>query len=136
MLTQFVLCCEREIFFLLYMNCCWLVYWLCFLCFLCICVLVLYLLVVRAASIDGCLCLSGSLPLLSVCLCLLCFETNKYDDDDLTYFREKVDRVLHFLRLSSVVVRRTKCTRQLPSCWQLWQLFTNYNFFITGRLSN
>ena len=51
--------------------------------FLCICVLVLYLLVVRAASIDGFLCLSGSLPLLSCMLVLiLCFEANKYDDDD------------------------------------------------------
>ena len=54
-----------------------------FLCFLCSCVLVLYLLVVRAASIDGFLCLSGSLPLLSCMLVLiLCFEANKYDDDD------------------------------------------------------
>ena len=41
--------------------------------FLCICVLVLYLLVVRAASIDGCLCLSGSLPLLSCMLVLIVF---------------------------------------------------------------
>ena len=50
--------------------------WLCFssfLCFLCICVLVLYLLVVTAASIDGCLCLSGSLPLLSCMLVLIVF---------------------------------------------------------------
>jgi len=83
--TVCAVCCERGIFFLLHMNCSWLVYWLCFFLlfyvFLCICVLVLYLLVVRAASIDGCLCLSGSLPLLSVCLCLLCFEANKCDDD-------------------------------------------------------
>ena len=43
-----------------------------FLRFLCICVLVLYFSVVRSASIDGCLCLSGSLPLLSLCLCLFC----------------------------------------------------------------
>ena len=42
-------------------------------CFLCICVLVLYLLVVRAASVDGCLCLSGSLPLLSCMLVLIVF---------------------------------------------------------------
>ena len=41
--------------------------------FLCICVLVLYLLVVRAAGIDGCLCLSGSLPLLSCMLVLIVF---------------------------------------------------------------
>ena len=41
--------------------------------FLCICVLVLYLLVVRAASIDGCLCHSGSLPLLSCMLVLIVF---------------------------------------------------------------
>jgi len=41
--------------------------------FLCICVLVLYLLVVRAACIDGCLCLSGSLPLLSCMLVLIVF---------------------------------------------------------------
>ena len=54
-----------------------------FLRFLCICVLVLYFLVVRAASIDGCLCLSGSLPLLSCMLVLILrFEANKYDDDD------------------------------------------------------
>ena len=43
--------------------------------FLCICVLVLglYLLVVRAVSIDGCLCLSGRLPLLSCMLVLIVF---------------------------------------------------------------
>ena len=50
--------------------------------FSCIRVLVLDLLVVRAASIGGCLCLSGSLPLLSCMLVLICFEANKYDDDD------------------------------------------------------
>ena len=44
-----------------------------FLCFLCICVLVLYLLVVTAASIDGCLCLAGSLPLFSCMLVLIVF---------------------------------------------------------------
>ena len=77
MLTQFVLCVVNVRFvFLLHINCCRLVYWLCFfsfLCFLCICVLVLYLLLVRAASIDGCLCLSGSLPLLSCMLVLIVF---------------------------------------------------------------
>ena len=51
--------------------------------YICVGLLVLYLLVVRAASIDACLCLSGSLPLLSCMLVLiLCFEGNKYDDDD------------------------------------------------------
>ena len=51
--------------------------------YICVGLLVLYLLVVRAASIDGCLCLSDSLPLLSCMLVLiLCFEGNKYDDDD------------------------------------------------------
>jgi len=67
------------------MNCCWLVYWLCFFSFfmfLCIRVLVLYLLVVRAASIDGCLCSLAACLCFLVCLCLLCFEANKYDDDD------------------------------------------------------
>ena len=63
--------------------------------FLCICVLVLYLLDVRAASIDGCLCLSGSLPLLSRMLVLiLCFEANKYDDDD-EHDTSAVIRVIH-----------------------------------------
>jgi len=37
------------------------------------CAFVLYLLVVRAASTDGCLCLSGSLPLLSCMLVLIVF---------------------------------------------------------------
>ena len=75
MLTQFVLCVVNVRFFLLlHMNCCWLVYWLFFLLsmfFVHLCIL--YLLVVRAASIDGCLCLSGSLPLLSCMLVLIVF---------------------------------------------------------------
>ena len=51
--------------------------------FFCAFVYLYYILVVRAASIDGCLCLSGSLSLLSCMLVLiLCFEANKYDDDD------------------------------------------------------
>ena len=53
---------------------------------MCICVglLVLYHLVARAASIDGCLCLSGSLPLIFFCMLvfILSFEANIYDDDD------------------------------------------------------
>jgi len=53
-----------------------------FLCFLRICVLVLYLLVVRAAALMGvCASLAACLCFL-VCLCLLCFEANKYDNDD------------------------------------------------------
>ena len=46
----------------------------------CDCVIVLYHLVVRAASVDGCLCLSGSLPLIFLYACAY-FEANKYDDD-------------------------------------------------------
>ena len=43
---------------------------------------VLYHLVVRAASVDGCLCLSGSLPLIFFLYACAYFEANKYDDDD------------------------------------------------------
>jgi len=44
-------CCEREIFLLLHMNCCRLVYWLCF-------------------------------SFLKFFRAFVCFEANKYDDDD------------------------------------------------------
>ena len=77
MLTQFVLCVVNVRFFSsaheLLLACVLAVFFSFFICFLCICVFVLYLLVVRAASIDGCLCLSGSLPLLSCMLVLIVF---------------------------------------------------------------
>ena len=74
MLTQFVLCVVNERFFSsaheLLLACVLAVF---FNVFLCICVLVLYLLVVSAARIGGCLCLSGNLPLLSCMLMLIVF---------------------------------------------------------------
>ena len=76
MLTQFVLCVVNERFFSFFsahelLSACVMAVFFFFLYFLCICVFVLYHLVVRAVSIDGCLCLSGSLPLIFfVCLCL------------------------------------------------------------------
>ena len=79
MLTQFVLCVVNERFFSsaheLLSACVLAVFFFFFYVFLCICVLVglLYLLVVRAASIDGCLYLYGSLPLLSCMLVLIVF---------------------------------------------------------------
>jgi len=83
--TVCAVCCEREIFSFF---CTRTVVGLCtgcvflFLYFLCICVFVLYHLVVRAASVDGCLCLSGSLPLIFFLYACAYFEANKYDDDD------------------------------------------------------
>ena len=69
--------------------------------FLCICVFVLYHLVVRTASVDGCLCLSGSLPLIFLYACAY-FEANKYDDDD----DEQVDAVTRCFRWSRASVSR------------------------------
>ena len=85
MLTQFGLCAVNKIFFSsaheLLSACIMAVFFFFFNVF-CVSVYLYYIsLVVRAASIDGCLCLSGSLPLLSCMLVLiLCFEANKYDD--------------------------------------------------------
>ena len=72
----FLLCCEREILFSFFsarelLSACVLAVFLFFNIFLCICVFVLYHLVVRAASVDGCLCLSGSLPLIFFCMLVL-----------------------------------------------------------------
>jgi len=84
--TVWAVCCEQDFFSSAHelLSACVMAVFFFFFNVFCASLYLYYIsLVVSAASIDGCLCLSGSLPLLSCILVLiLCFEANKYDDDD------------------------------------------------------